>query len=371
MRQTIRAMFKHMNIALLSATAVLAGRTAFATSEHEAYSHFTGLTNFSGFTRLQASNEIVLLSPEIKSPSDWNELIVSWNAGAPAGSYLKIAASAVLAGHKTGFYELGLWSPDNKAFSRASVPGQNDADGEVKTDTLVLNQLANAVQVRLTLGGVNGELPSLKFLGLSFSNTKIAPAALPPNRAAWGKVIPTPERSQQSYVGGGGWCSPTSVSMALARWAAVAQRPDWNFDAPEVAAGVLDSKCTRATGNWPFNTAFAGSLKGMRGCVTRFSDVSELEDWIAAGIPVIISARWDLLHDGRPLDLNGHLTVCRGFTENGDLVINDPWTDVKAESVRHVYKRANVIQAWAKSHNTVYLIYPEDQPLPADRFGHW
>ena len=159
--------------------------------------------------------------------------------------------------------------------------------------------------------------------------------------------------------------------MVLARWAAVTGRSDWDLDAPAVAAGVFDHGFYHPTGNWPFNTAFAGSLKGMRAYVTRLGDISELEDWIAAGIPVILSARWDLLQDGRPQDLNGHLSVCRGFTENGDVVINDPWTDVKVESVRHIYRRENVIRAWATSHNTVYLVYPENWPTPPNRYGQW
>ena len=336
------------------------------------FSQFVGLADFSNFTRAQSGNAgTVLLSPQIQSRVRWNQLIVSWNASAPAGAYLKIEARAIGPDHTTKFYTLGLWSPDNQAFPRASVTGQKDADGDVNVDTLVLNRAARAAQVRLTLGGANGGSPALKFLGLSFCDTNVSPALLPPHRAAWGKIIPTPERSQQSYEGGGGWCSPTSLSMVLSRWAAVAHRPDWDFDAPATAAAVFDHNFSRATGNWPFNTAFAGSLQGLRACVTRFSDISELEDWIVAGIPVIISARYDLLQDGRAEDLSGHLTVCRGFTENGDLVINDPWTDVKVESVRHVYKRANVIRAWATSRNTVYLVYPENWPLPADRFGHW
>ena len=56
---------------------------------------------------------------------------------------------------------------------------------------------------------------------------------------------------------------------------------------------------------------------------------------------MILSARWDWLLPGRPLDENGHLIVCIGFTENGDVVINDPATRLeKGESVRHIYRRA-------------------------------
>jgi hypothetical protein len=159
--------------------------------------------------------------------------------------------------------------------------------------------------------------------------------------------------------------------MALSYWGSESNRADWKLDAPAVAAGVIDHHFKKATGNWAFNTAYAGGLPGMRAYVTRFSDLSELEDWIAAGIPVVISARYDLLQDGRKPDFNGHLTVCRGFTENGDLVINDPWTDLKVESVQHIYKRNNVRRAWATSHNTVYLVYPETVKPPPDRLGHW
>jgi hypothetical protein len=116
----------------------------------------------------------------------------------------------------------------------------------------------------------------------------------------------------------------------------------------------------------------AGSFEGMRAYVTRFSDISEMEDWIAAGIPVIISAPWHLLSPGRADTGNGHLTVCIGFTETGDVVINDPATNLqKGQQVRHIYKRADVITAWHESRNTVYLIYPETAQIPPDPFGHW
>ena len=159
--------------------------------------------------------------------------------------------------------------------------------------------------------------------------------------------------------------------MVLSRWAEVLQRPEMNLTVPKVAAKVYDASFA-GTGNWPFNTAFAGSFPGMRSYVTRFEDIAEVEDWIAAGIPVILSARWDWLSPGRPPDNDGHLIVCIGFTENGDVVINDPATRLdKGESVRHIYKRADVIHSWTKSRNAVYLVYPIDGKIPASRYGHW
>jgi hypothetical protein len=365
-------MLKGLLAALLLAAVILSGCKTAPASRPSKYSQFVGLTNFSNFAHSQNRHgETVLVSPEIHTPHDWNELVVSWNAKAPPGTYLEILADANLHTCVRNYHSLGRWSPDDKSFPRASVSGQDDVNADVNVDTLVLKKPTGAVQIQIILGGTNGGLPTMKFLGLAFCNTQIKPQPLPPNRAAWGKIIPVPERSQQSYPGGNGWCSPTSLSMVLAHWGAISNRADWNLDAPEVAAGVLDHNFNKATGNWSFNTAFAGSLDGMRAYVSRFDDIAELEEWIAAGIPVIISARYDLLQAGRADDFNGHLTVCRGFTENGDLVINDPWTDVKVENIRHIYKRENVRRAWATSHNTVYLVYPETTKIPRDRFGHW
>jgi hypothetical protein len=356
----------------LLATALFCGCKTVPTATENNFSRFVGLENFSKFARSQNDNgETVLLSPEIKSQIPWNQLIVSWNADAPPGTFLKIEAAAIFSDHQTKFYTLGIWSLDNKTFPRTSVRGQKDADGNVDTDTLIVNQLANAAQIRVTLGGTNGALPALKFIGVSFSNTKVPTATRPPNRAAWGKIITTPEHSQHGYPNEKGWCSPTSLSMVLSRWAEILQRPEMNLTVPEVATKVYDNGFA-GTGNWPFNTAFAGSFSGMRSYVTRFDDLSEVEDWIAAGIPVILSARWDWLQPGRPPANEGHLIVCIGFTENGDVVINDPATRLeKGESVRHIYKREDAIHSWTKSHNAVYLVFPADAKIPKNGYGHW
>jgi hypothetical protein len=358
-------------IFLLLLVTFVCGCKSISSSSKNNFSYFVGQENFSKFNRTQNGNgETVLLSPKIKSHISWNELIVSWNADAPAGTFLKIEARAVSPEHATKFYTMGLWSPDNKIFPRTSVRGQKDSDGDVKEDTLVLKNFANAAQIRVTLGGTNGAQPTLKFLGASFSNTKIPTAMRSPNRAAWGKIIPTPEHSQHGYPNEKGWCSPTSLSMALSRWAEILQRPEMNLTVPEVAADVYDNDFD-ATGNWPFNTAFAGSFRGIKSYVTRFDNLSEVEDWIVAGIPVILSARWDWLQPGRPFDDNGHLIVCIGFTKDGDVVINDPATNLKKESVRRIYKRADVIRAWATSHNTVYLVFPDTAKIPKSKNNHW
>jgi hypothetical protein len=367
-----RHALRKLNILVLVAVAVLCGCKTVTTPAKTGFSRFVGVDDFSKFSRLQnEKGETVLVSPEIKSKIRWNELVVSWNATAAAGTCLKVEARAISPDHTTKFYTLGNWSPDDRIFPRSSLRNQQDAGGGVDTDTLILTQPADAAQIRVTLGGTNGALPVLGFLGASFANTKVPPATRPPNRKAWGKIIATPERSQQGYPNANGWCSPASLSMVLARWSEILDRPEMNLTVPEVAAGVYDDDFA-GTGNWPFNTAFAGGFRGMRSYVTRFDDVSEVEDWIAAGIPVILSARWDWLSPGRPLDSEGHLIVCIGFTKAGDVIVNDPAAHLdRGQSVRQIYQRADVIHSWSKSHNTIYLVYPVNAKIPENRYGHW
>jgi len=310
--------------------------------------------------------EVIFTSRVIRTEVAWDELIASWNAEMPASAYLKIEARAIYPGRTTKWYVMGLWSSDPERHPRESVRRQRDEDGDVKTDTLVLKQPARQLQVRVTLGGEAEERPKLKILSLSLLDGQASPAPLPPNRAAWGKTIEVPEKSQMAYEHGDVLCSPTTVSMLLAYWSSSLKRPSLNHDVPEVVKGVYDPKW-EGTGNWSFNTAYAGSLPGIRAYTARLSDVAELEYWIAQGIPVGLSLCYNRLR-GKSREPSGHLVVCVGFTENGDAIINDPGT---SKNVRKVFPRANLIDAWAYSKNAAYFIYPEKFTVPRDRYGHW
>jgi transglutaminase-like putative cysteine protease len=336
---------------------------------------FLGIDDFSRFQKQSSSNsETVLTSPVIAAGIPWDELVASWNADAPDGAYLKVEARALYPEGATKFYTMGLWSSNPDRHPRESVNGQKDADGDVHTDTLALKRAARQLQIRVTLGGggtksqgngMNSVL-RIKFLGLSLLDSKASPAALPPCRAAWNKLVPVPERSQMAYPGGNVWCSPTTTSMLMAYWSQRLKRRELDCDVPQVVAGVYDPNW-HGTGNWPFNMAFAGSYRGMRAYVTRLSDVAEVEQWIAAGLPVGLSVSYNRLRrNGRPDD--GHLVVCVGFTASGDPIINDPGT---LKNVRKTFPRKDLVDAWSYSRNTAYLVYPENSVLPKDSFGHW
>ncbi len=327
---------------------------------------FFALTNFSSFQRsTNSAGEVELISGWIISPFAWDELVVSWNALTPSGSGMKFEARADGASGPTKFYVLGVWASDITSRRRESVNGQKDDHGDVSTDTLILRRPSERLQLRVTsMPNAAGRWPELKFIGLSLVQRGAAVRTIPPDKSAWGRILPVPERSQLSYANGREWCSATSVSMVLSYWAKRLSRPELDIDVSAVAAGVNDPTW-QGTGNWSFNTAFAGEQRGMRASVVRFADIAELEALIVAGVPVVISISYQLLYDRPSSASNGHLVVCIGFTEKGDAVINDPWADFKkGDKVRAVIPRANLAKGWAHSKRTAYVIHPETWPMP-------
>jgi len=344
-----------------SIAAVAAGCSSLHRAPEFTRSSFHWFTNFEAFARSESAGAVTLLSPRIDA-GRWDELIVSWNGSCPPQAHMVVEARAFDGSRWTRFYTMGIWAEDD---SRESVRRQRDSDAVVKTDTLVTKPMA-AAQVRVRLTGSGAAQPVLKFLGLSFLDSK-APLAQPTrtNHLAWGRTLDVPQRSQLGYKGASGWCSPTSVSMLLAYWSRQLNRAELDLPVPVVAAGVYDPNWG-GTGNWPFNMAFAGKFDGMRGFVTRFDELAQVEDCIAAGVPVALSVSFDLLN-GREKDLgNGHLVLAIGFTDRGDVVVNDPWPNPKREnSVRKIFPRDRVLKAWQRSDRTVYVVCPESVDLTA------
>jgi hypothetical protein len=318
------------------------------------------LTNFTEFTRTSGatSGEVTLTSPELAAGFAWNELIVSWNASTNVA--LSIAARP-LRGAETTYYSLGDWTSHPGPLSpRTSQKGQRSADGEVQTDTLVLKQPAEKAQVRVLIRGPEN---GLKRLSVAFSGTNGSTSNVTPFRAAWGVELPVPVRSQADYPEGlDKWCSPTSTAMLLTFWGEEAGRPDWIHSVPETAQAVFDPGW-EGTGNWPFNMAFAGSHPGLNAAVARFTGIPDLEQWIAAGLPAAASVSYVMLKGGtQPVAGDGHLVVVRGFTREGDIIVNDP--GVRHEKVRRVFPRADFERGWDHSNRTVYLVWPDGHRLP-------
>ncbi|GAA3800138.1 peptidase C39 family protein [Sphaerisporangium flaviroseum] len=319
------------------------------------------------------------------------ELVASWTADTPAGSWLQVEMRGRHTAGLTKWYVMGRWAYGEADIQRTSLAGQSDADGTVSVDTFVAaaGKAITAYQLRVTLHRTPGSTvtPRVRTLGAMASavpERKTVPVS--PGGRAWGTELNVPRRSQNVHQGhypewdGGGeaWCSPTSTTMVLGYWDKwpSAQDTSWvdpSDPDPEVdyAARYTYDHAYEGAGNWPFNTAYAGRY-GLDGFVTRLRSLTELERLIAAGIPVVTSQSFKASElPGAGYSTNGHLMVVIGFTATGDVIANDP-ASPSNDAVRRVYPRANFENVWLRSSSSggiAYVIRPPGHALPATTPG--
>lgn len=352
------------------------------------FDHATGTAQYtdpaSGVTRTYET--ATWTSPATASPFRVQEIIPSWTASTPGGSFIRIEIQCVTAAGTTSkWYNLGNWAADDTHLTRTSVAAQGDVDGFVAVDTLVAaaGHEFTGYQARITLLRPQGstDAPSVRSFQ-TMASALPAPGRLTPSvpGIAQGVILNVPQFSQEVHIGeypqwdGGGeaWCSPTSTSMVLAYWGLGPTPADlsWvdpSYQDPQVdhaARNTFDSTYN-GCGNWPFNTAYAGRF-GANAFITRLRNLNEAEKFIAAGIPLVGSASFKKGEiPGMNYGTGGHLMVIVGFTNDGKLVLNDPFAPTNS-GVRKIVGRAEWEAAWLNSsRGVVYVIHPSGVALPA------
>ena len=330
---------------------------------------FLGWEQFSSWTQVLdlEGDRVILNSPSIHLPIEFDQLVLSWNIRSQAASQYTFSVAIRVGTLWSNDFVLGHWARGSSNELRTSRNGQRDGIARVLTDTLMLAEPAREIRIRVERKGASSGPLELAFAGVSVLDTRIETRSRESSRKAWGTELAVPQLCQMDYMGGEVWCSPTSVGMVLSHWGIVLSRPELRRSVPSIASEVFDV-AWEGTGNWPFNTAFAGAFEGIRGYVARLGDVTDLEAWIDAGVPVTVSVGYSVLKRSAPRANDGHLIVCVGFTETGDIIVNDP---ARRGSVRWVYDRSDFVSAWARSRNTAYLIYPESFEIPKDTRKLW
>ncbi|MFD5135187.1 peptidase C39 family protein [Streptomyces sp. NPDC058378] len=299
------------------------------------------------------------------------EVIASWNAHAPKGTWIQIELRGGYAdGTDTPWYVMGRWASGDTDIRRTSVDDQTDGRSTVWTDTLSLDDAASGLRLvsyrlRLTLHRTPGTrlTPTVHRVGAMGSDVPdrfTVPATAP----GVARELTVPRYSQNVHVGeypeydngGEAWCSPTSSQMIIEYWG---RRPTAE-DLSWVKPGIADPQVCHAArytfdhqydgcGNWPFNAAYAATYKDMNAVVTRLGSLTDVEKLIAAGIPVITSQSF-LKEEltGAGYGTSGHLMTVIGFTADGDVIANDP-ASPSNDAVRRVYGRREWENIWLRT----------------------
>ncbi|MGY1502297.1 peptidase C39 family protein [Streptomyces sp. QTS52] len=299
------------------------------------------------------------------------EVIASWNARTPAGTWLQVELTGTYSdGTATPWYVMGCWASGDQDIKRTSVDDQTDDRSTVWTDTFAIDDPATGLRLdsyrlRLTLYRRPGTTatPTVWRLGAMGSDVPdrfTVPASTP----GAARELTVPRYSQEIHSGqypeydngGEAWCSPTSSQMIIEYWgrkptAAQLAWVDPAYADPQVchAARFTYDFQYGGCGNWPFNAAYAATYKDLQGVVTRLGSLTDLETLIAAGIPAITSQsflRTELT--GAGYGTSGHLMTVIGFTADGDVIANDPFS-VTDEAVRRVYARREFENIWLRT----------------------
>ncbi len=306
-------------------------------------------------------------SPEVQPGFGFTEAIASWNADTPEGTWIETLISVRIGTRWTKWYSLGVWAAGTGMVARHSVPMQGDSDGYVSVDTFVAEKgiAGDGLQVKVRLFQAIGtsDVPVVRNVGVTYSTSAPKKAAVSAgDPLSWGTLLAVPQCSQMVYPDGGNvWCSPTSTSMVLGYWGV--GPGDCESRVRAAVAGVYDW-VYNGDGNWPFNTAYAASL-GLEAYVARFKSFEDVERWVHAGVPVVISYGWKKDLTGAPIPKSsGHLAVIVGFDQAGNPVVNDP-AAASNEEVQRTYLRDELEPLWLSySGGTVYLIFPVGLAVP-------
>ncbi|MDG9694547.1 peptidase C39 family protein [Streptomyces sp. DH17] len=301
------------------------------------------------------------------------EVIASWNAHTPAGTWIQVELEGTYSdGTETPRYVMGRWAAGDgdQDIRRTSVDDQGDGRSSVWTDTFSIDDASTGLRLasyrlRLTLYRSPGTkaTPTVWRLGAMGSDVPdrfTVPASTP----GLARELRVPRYSQEIHKGqypeydngGEAWCSPTSSQMIIEYWGGrlTEEQLAWvdpSYADPQVchAARYTYDYQYAGCGNWPFNAAYAATFKDLQGVVTRLGSLTDLETLIAAGIPAITSQSF-LAEEltGAGYGTSGHLMTVIGFTADGDVIANDPASDDN-EAVRRVYKRREWENIWLRT----------------------
>ncbi|MDX2540681.1 peptidase C39 family protein [Streptomyces sp. WI04-05B] len=299
------------------------------------------------------------------------EVIASWNARTPAGTWIQVELAGTYSdGTATPWYVMGRWASGDQDIKRTSVDDQTDDRSTVWTDTFAIDDPATGLRLasyrlRLTLYRKPGTTvtPTVWRLGAMGSDVPdrfTVPASAP----GPARELIVPRYSQEIHSGqypeydngGEAWCSPTSSQMIIEYWgrkptAAQLAWVDPAYADPQVchAARFTYDFQYGGCGNWPFNAAYAATYKDLQGVVTRLGSLTDLQTLIAAGIPAITSQSFLKTElTGAGYGTSGHLMTVIGFTADGDVIANDPFSATD-QAVRRVYARREFENIWLRT----------------------
>lgn len=282
------------------------------------------------------NNELpaIYISPVFITSFPANETIMSWNANCPSNTHIDLEFRVKENSDSTWseWFTTGKWKVDETHTRSSECP----VYGNLQVDHFKSKVLFNEIQYRASLHTSNAaNLPLLRTVYFAITNS-VEPAPENPVvsnasdlHVPWLSQHHGPTVVDRKMLECG-VCGATSVTMVLRYFGIPAEVRDVGHRAYDPVAKIY--------GNWAF-LATTASEYGPEAWVERFSSWKQIENYIISGTPVIISIAYPKgTFTAEPeKSTSGHLLVVRGFTNSGDVIVNDPDTLKEARGNGYIY----------------------------------
>jgi hypothetical protein len=309
-------------------------------------------------------------SEPIEGKFPFHEVVPSWNIRLneeSQGYRIEVRVAAEDKKWSPWFYfgSAGVMAND-KAYKRTR---RSPEWGMVDVDYLLLKKPAKYFQYRVQLEARGKRQPAgknrlaLQRFFVSYSNTSGDEALYKkygPGKVAgsnWATTVSVPYRSQRWVPNvrlRGQICCPTCISMVLEAYGV-------NKPTMEVCRDALCAE-EQIYGVWP-RASQAAAKNGMVAWVDRFRSHDDVKRMIQKKIPVVASIRAgkNELPSSEYKSTNGHLILIRGFTPDGDYIVNDPYSQ-GPEGAESVYGKDEITKVWLDKGGVGVVIHPPDHP---------
>ena len=352
----------------------------------------------SAVLRMESPGEAFYLSQVFETEKPFNDLIASWNAETPEGSFVEIFGRVWIPEYDgwtdpdgisydgwSDWISWGKWSP----YIARSCPHQQDshprkdseeADGWVYANSRYCggdsslnvrgSMTASAFQLKAVLHADENceKLPSLRLLAATWKNTNDpdwqSDCSYPeePVEPAASVLLDTPALSQMvrdpDY--GNVICSATSITMLMNGQGADLLPEDVTLVNYDYAFG--------GNGNWSFTCAAAGAF-GYESYVS-YASFEAIRQELTKGYAVALSVKYSNKPDddqpyleNAPQRVGGHLITIVGYyfsQELGEYVYcsNDPAAKTDAEVAHREYRESQLDKCWYR--RAAYFVHKKE-----------
>jgi hypothetical protein len=276
--------------------------------------------------KITPDKTIRYLSPITKLSFPAKELVLTWNALTPKQTWLHIQFRVKNETDDwSNWFDLADW--------RRAAPSErnanDDAYGVLEVDILKASKDFHYVQYRIGFyTEALGVAPTLKTVSLAYTQPNAVKDKKVAVEAPVGKktILSVPWLSQlrTDHVDdydliNAGVCAPTSITMAMNYYGK-------KFTVGDIARYAHDP-IADIYGNWAFLVATAGE-NGFQAWVERFRHWKEVRRYVDKGVPVIVSVAYPkgTFSAAPDAESPGHLMVVKGFTKEGNVLVNNPGT---------------------------------------------